>query len=296
MGRTALVTGGRGRSGRWIVDRLARDGWSVVCVDREHPGWEVPQRPNVDFRVADLTDRGEAFELVGEVDPTAVVHWAALPSPERHAGGSVFEHNVAATYNALVAAGQVGARVVQASSESIYGFPFAERPSLPDALPITEQHAARPEDPYGTSKVVGEELAAMVTRRYDVPVVSIRSSWIQYPGAYNCLANQDDLAAGVGNFWSYVDVRDVASLVAIAIEAEFDTHEVFHAAAADNYMDQPTTDLVEAYFDDLPATCSLDGDQAALSTAKARELLGWEPDHSWREAAGESVEAPSLTA
>ena len=39
MSRTAIVTGGLGHAGTWVVDRLARDGWQVVCVDLTHPGY-----------------------------------------------------------------------------------------------------------------------------------------------------------------------------------------------------------------------------------------------------------------
>jgi len=304
MADTALVTGGLGRSGRWIVDRLADDGWRVVCVDLDHPGWEVDARAGVDFRAVDLTDRAEASEVVAAVDPDAVVHWAAIPAPERHAGGRVFETNALATYNALVAAGRADARVVWASSESAYGNPFREEPALPDALPITEAEPLRPEDPYGTSKVVGEAVAKSVTRKYGVPVASIRPSWIQYPGEYNCRDRPDlgagrpladvDLAAGVGNYWSYVDARDVAGIVAAALSADFDGHEAFNAAAADNYLGHPTADAVEAFFGDLPADCDLAGDESALSTAKAADLLGWEPSHGWRGAADEDVDPPAL--
>ncbi len=43
MTDTVVVTGGRGRSGRWICDHLAGE-YHVVCVDRDHPGWEIPTR------------------------------------------------------------------------------------------------------------------------------------------------------------------------------------------------------------------------------------------------------------
>jgi nucleoside-diphosphate-sugar epimerase len=293
---TALVTGGLGRSGRWVVDRLAGE-YDVVCVDYEQPGFEVPERAHVDFRAADLADRGAALDLLADVDPDAVVHWAAIPSPTRHPGGEVFETNVLTAYNVLVAAGRAGARTVWASSESTYGWAFAREKTLPEALPITESHPTRPEDPYGTSKVAGEEAAKMVARRYDVPVTSIRPSWIQYPGEYACRdVAAEGLAGGAGNFWSYVDVRDVASLVASALDSRVAGHHAVHAAAADNYLGRPTVEAVETFFGSVPDDCTVDGEASALSTARAGELFGWTPAHSWREAADESVETPSLLA
>lgn len=294
MSRTAIVTGGLGHAGTWVVDRLARDGWRVVCVDLTHPGYQVAEREGITFRAADLTERAEALDLAAEFDPDAVVHFAAYPSPTRHADGRVFETNAMSTYHTLVAAGRADAKVVWASSESTYGFPFAREQTLPEFLPITEDHPLRPEDPYGTSKVVGEEVGKMVARRYDVPVASIRPSWIQEPGRYLCREGRD-LSDGAGNFWSYVDARDVAGIVAAALEADFEGHEAFLAVADENYLDRPTADAIEEYFGALPEECGLEGEESAFSTEKARDLLGWEPKHDWRTAAEEEVSV-SLTA
>ena len=295
MTRTAVVTGGLGRSGRWIVDHLADAGWRVVCVDLDHPGFGTAGRDGVEFRAADLTDRGEALDVVTAADPDAVVHWAAIPVPLRHPEGRVFATNTQAAYNVLTAAGSADARVVLASSESVYGFPFSEAEVLPDHAPVREDHPRRPEDPYGLSKVASEEVAKGVARRDGVPVVSLRPSWINYPGDYEVLDMQDDPAAGTGNYWSYVDVRDVARAVAAALEAEVDGHAAVHVMAADNYVGRPTAALFDETFGERPDPCELDGEQCAFSLARARELLGWAPEHGWREAAGADVAAPSLT-
>ncbi|PSP74935.1 NAD(P)-dependent oxidoreductase [Halobacteriales archaeon QS_1_68_20] len=296
MTDTALVTGGLGRSGRWICDRLADEGWDVVCVDRDHPGFETWGREGVDFRAADVTDRGEVTDLVAGVDPDAVVHWAAIPVPTRHPDGRVFDTNVGAAHSVLVAAGRADARIVLASSESTYGFPFASERTLPEYLPVDEAHPKRPEDAYGLSKVVAEEVAASVARRHGVQVASLRPSWIQYPGEYTCLVNQENPQEGAGNFWSYVDVRDVASLVVAALETDFGGHEPFLALADDNCLGRPTAEAVREFYGGLPEQCDLEGEECAFSNAKAREVLGWEPDHDWRSAADEDVETPSLVA
>jgi len=285
-----IVTGGLGGSGRWIVDRLASEGHDVMCVDQVGADSE---RPNVDVRVADLTEAGRVFDLVAEFDPDSVVHWGAIPDPLNHAGGEVFENNVISTYNVLDAAGRAGAKVVWASSESALGFPFAAETPPPDYLPVDETHPLRPEDPYGASKETGEALARMVSRRDGVPVVSIRPSWIQYPGEYVCLGNEPP-AEGVGNFWSYIDVRDIASIVAAALEADVEGHEAVFAVADENYADRSTTDLFEEQFGAVPEPCDIEGDQSSITNAKAGDLLGWEPEHSWREAADEDVTEPTV--
>lgn len=290
-----VVTGATGGAGSWIVEHLASEGHDVVGVDLERP----PRgRENVAFLAADLSEQGQAWEAILAHDPDAVVHAAGIPRMGETTGTETFLTNVETTYHVFEAAGRAGADVVWASSESLYGMPFAAEPFLPDYLPIDEAHPMRPEDGYGASKLVGEELAAKTVRKHGISVASIRPSWIQYPGEYRAIDGRTDFdpetADRSGNFWSYVDVRDVVSIVDAALEAEIDGHESYHAMAAENYLGRPTADVIEAVFGDLPDDCDLEGDESAFSTAKARRELGWEPVHSWREARNENVEGPSF--
>jgi len=303
--QTVLVTGGRGASGRWVVDRLASD-YEVVVVDYEHPGPGVDPASNVSFRAADLADRGEALDTVAAVAPDAVVHWAAIPVAGTHPDGRVFETNVGAAKNVLDAAGRADARIVQASSDGAYGFFFADPTPLPDELPITEDHPLRPEDPYGLSKVTAEAAAGAVARREGVPAVSIRPSWIQFPGEYACRSDGyvGGLDAGAGNFWSYVDARDVADLVAAALAdtagsdpaVPSGTHEAVNCVAADNALGRPLLDLLCESYGTIPDECAVDegDDRGAYAIEKAERLFGWTPSRSWREAADDDVPEPTL--
>ena len=293
MTDTVVVTGGLGRSGRWLVDALA-DDHRVVCVDRDHPGFDAEGRPGIEFRAADLTDRGQAGDVVRDAEPDAVVHWAAIPHPLRHPEGRVFENNVLAAYNVLTAAGRAGARIVQASSESTYGFPFAGERRLPEHAPVREDHPLRPEDPYGASKVTAEEVAATVARRDGVPAVSLRASWIQFPGDY--VVTDMDPEAGADNLWGYVDVRDVVTAVEAALSADVDGHEPVNVTAADTFLDRPTREAFRATHGGVPEPCDLGGTATAYDLRKAGDLLGWAPEHSWRDAAEEDVDGPDLLA
>lgn len=294
--QTLVVTGALGGAGRWVVDRLTEESYDIVAVDRELPVGTPPEE--VDFRAVDLVDAGETTDLIAAVDPDAVVHLAAIPDPLNHAGERVYRNNVLSTYNVLNAAGRIGADVTWTSSESAYGFPFAESARAPDALPIEETHPLRPADPYGLSKVSGEETAKAVVRRDGISVASIRPSWVQYPGEYVVTPIREAFtlaeAENFGNLWSYVDVRDVVSLVERALTADLSGHEVFNAFAADSFLGVPTAEAVEAGYGALPDDCDLTGDESAFSTAKARDRLGWEPEHSWRTATEADASGPTF--
>ncbi|RLM36637.1 MULTISPECIES: NAD(P)-dependent oxidoreductase [unclassified Haloarcula] len=288
-----VVTGGRGSSGRWVVDRLA-EPHDVTVLDRRLP--DGGGHPEVDYRALDLTDAGSVFDSLTAIDPDAVVHWAAIPVAGTHPGVDLFRNNALAAHTVLSAAGRVGADVVQGSSDGAYGFFFAEETPVPDELPITEAHARRPEDDYGLSKVVTEEIGKAIARRDGVSVASIRPSWIQIPGEYPCRAPEyvDDLAAGAGNYWSYVDVRDVVDLVEAALAGAVEGHEAFNCVGPDNALGRPLVELMREHYGRVPDDCTVEGDAAAYATAKATAMLGWEPTRSWREAADEDVDVPTV--
>ena len=289
-----VVTGGRGTSGRWIVDRLAGDH-AVTCIDQELPETS-DNRPDVEYLAIDLTDAGSVFDAFTRIDPDAVVHWAAIPVAGNHAGVNLYRNNTMAAHAVLTAAGRVGARVVQASSDGTYGFFFAEETPLPDHVPVRESHPLRPEDAYGLSKVVTEDVGKTVARRDGVPVASLRPTWIQEPGGYPCReeAYVSDLSAGAGNFWSYVDVRDVVDMVEAALDADVEGHEAFNCAGPDNALGEPLVELLREFYGGVPDDCNVEGDASVYSTAKAADVLGWTPDYSWRDAADEAVPAPEV--
>jgi UDP-glucose 4-epimerase len=300
------VTGGLGGVGSWVVDRFAGDGHDVVCIDQRTPHEGADSAENVEFFAADLADAGETSDLLHAVDPDAVVHLAAIPDPTSHAGTRVFSNNVLSTYNVLFAAGRLGADIAWTSSESAYGFPFSEELMRPDYVPIDESHPMRPEDPYGVSKVAGESVAEMVARRFGVSVASIRPSWVQYPGVYAASDVRRGLAVGElepgtkppgsGNFWSYVDVRDLVDLLCGAVETDLDGHEPYLCHAAENYVGVETERLLTAIgIGSASGASSLSGEECAFTTEKAFDDLGWEPEHTWRTAESESVEGPSFT-
>ncbi|QSX01058.1 NAD-dependent epimerase/dehydratase family protein [Haloterrigena alkaliphila] len=290
---TVIVTGATGDVGSWVVDRLADRGVDVVGVDVDRP---EGVRANATFRAVDLTEGVDTWETIHEVDPDAVVHFAALSDPLENPSTRLFENNVTSAYNVLQAAGREGIDVVWSSSQATYGALFAESAWTPDYLPIDEAHERRPEDAYGLSKVCGEEIAKAIARRYGISIATIRPATIFSPTKERARPPEDgsDLASEEpsGNFASSVDVRDVARMVEAALAADLEGHEAFLCVADENYLGRPTAEIVEAVCGDLPEDSSLEGKESALSNAKAAELLGWTPEYTVHEREGD-VSAPT---
>jgi nucleoside-diphosphate-sugar epimerase len=286
-----VVTGGLGRAGRWVLDRLHGE-YEVTCIDRDHPGDD----DRVTFKAADLSDRGETADLVAEADPDAVVHLAAIPNAAHHAPGTVFENNVVSGYNVLEAAGRAGAGVVWTSSVTAYDQVLDPEAWPPERLPVTEDHPTGAGSAYPASKVTGEVVAEMVHRRHGVPVATLRPMLVTFPGEERTRERREsfDPAAASGYFLSYIDARDLAEMVAAALGTDREGHEAFNASAADQYLGGETAAILEDVYGELPADCDLSGDDAVFSVAKARERLGWTPERSWRETEAEESRAPAF--
>ena len=256
----------------------------MTAADLGAPVFERPDPGEAAYMQADLTDAGAAFAVVRGHD--AVIHAAAIPEPTRNPPHVVFHNNLMSTFNAIEAAVRWEVpRFVNVSSETAPGWFFAERPFLPDYLPVDEEHPLRPQDPYATSKVFGEQLMDAAVRRSDIRCISVRPSWVQWEG--NIEHNLGPVVSSAGGepsagFWSYVDVYDLAEMLRLAAESDLPGHEVFYAAQPDNSAGMPLADLVHRHHGDAIELRDLDRpDAAGISTAKAQRMLGWRPTRSW---------------
>lgn len=276
-----VVTGGSGKAGRAIVADLRAHGHDVLNVDRNPDG--APQGQSL---VADLTDFGQACDVFSGRD--LVVHLAAVSGPRLLPSAETFRINTVSTYNVFAAAELHRLRrVVWASSELVLGEPWGPG-RLPDRVPVNESIAPRPESSYALSKLVGEAIAEQFARRTGISFLGLRFSAIREPEEYSAFpAYWADVHLREWNLWSYVDVRDVALSVRLAVESKIAGAETFIVAAADTVMPQPSAELMQAVFPHVPLRRQLVGRETLLSIGKARRLLGYRPEHSWQQHLGE---------
>lgn len=273
--RTVVVTGASGKAGLAVTRHLAEQGYTVTATDVAAP----PSDPGAQFLRADLTGYGQVVEILNGAD--AVVHLANIPAPEIFTPAFTINSNMAMNTNIFLAAAQLGlSRVVWASSETTLGLPF----DPPHYVPVDGDHFPYPTSTYALSKVLSEEMASHISGWSGIPFVGLRFSNIFRPDEYERMPGYwDDPHRRKWNAWGYIDVRDVAAACRNALEASTAGSENVIIAAADTIMNRPSKELLAEVFPGVELRRDLGEFETLLAIDKARELIGFDPQHSWRE-------------
>jgi len=277
------VTGANGKLGRTVVSRLRDSGHQVVALDT------VGERGPGFVRI-DLTDYGQVADALAGIDEVhdgldAVVHLGAVPAPGLVPDAQAFHNNMNATFNVLQGARRAGIRtIVTASSETVLGLPFDVPPPY---LPVNEDYDTRPESMYSLTKHLEEQLALKLTRwDPELSITALRFSNVMNPEDYAAFPSFDtDPMLRKWNAWGYIDGRDAAQAVERALVAGNPGFDVFIIAAADTVMSRSSASLAAEVFPSVPVTKELSEHETLLSIDKARRVLGYEPEHSWRDGA-----------
>lgn len=282
-GQRVAVTGSSGKLGRAVVRHLLEHGWEVLSLDRQ-----VPAQPEGSHVTVDLTDYGQVIEaLSGGIDEhgpvDAVVHLAAVPAPGLVPNSATFANNAPSSWNVFAAARALGIRnVVWASSETVLGLPFDTPPPY---VPVDEEYRGRPESTYSLVKALEEEMAHHFCRwDPELKMVGLRFSNVMEPDDYEQFPSFDrDPLLRKWNLWGYIDARDGAQAVRRALEYDTPGMEVFIIANADTVMSRSSADLMAEVFPDVEIRRDLGEHETLLGIDKARRILGYQPQHSWRD-------------
>ena len=208
---------------------------------------------------------------------------AAIPAPGLFPNARTFKNNVPSSYNVFLAAREAGIKtVVFASSETVLGLPFDNPPPY---VPVDEEYYPRPESAYSLGKLLDETMAREFARwDKDLKIVGLRFSNVMDPEDYQAFPGYDaDARLRKWNLWGYIDARDGAQAVWRAINAEFKGFEAFIIANADTVMSRSNASLLAEVFPGVPVKGELTEHGTLLSIDKAKRLLGYAPQYSWRD-------------
>src|SRR5580658_4539062 len=279
MAQRICVTGASGLAGRAVVRDLLEHGYDVAPTDIAATRTDME---NGMVR-ADLTDYGQAVEALSGTD--AVVHMANIPAPGLYTPAVTFNTNITMNFNVFQAAANLGlSRVVWASSETTLGLPFDVPPRY---APVDEDHYPLPTSTHALSKVASETIAGHIAQWSGIPFVALRFSNIMEQEWYQEFPEYwPDPTSRKWNLWGYVDERDVAASCRLALEAPAEAvagNPAFIIAAADTVMNRPSADLLAELFPGVKLTRDVGEFGTLLAIDRAREVLGYEARHSWRD-------------
>lgn len=303
-----VVTGGSGVIGSYVMPRLRSAGHEVVCFSRSEPRFR-----DVEYVRGDIGSTEQVEKVVEGAE--GIIHLAGIPGPYWTTPDHLTDVNVVGTIRLLDAAVKVGASIfVLASTGASTGFSFQQREVTPRYLPLDEDHPSEPHDPYGLSKLLCEEACARYTRAFGLSTISLRIcfSWaIDRKGAELAMGSAgwaanltvEELWSRYRSIldepgaerprpgppkpkdllWAFVSTIDVAESFRLAVESQGLGSEVFLVTGNETCSLTETAELVRRHYPDVPVRNPLTGHATLLSHGKAKRILGFVPQHSWRD-------------
>ncbi len=298
----ALITGGAGFIGSTLADRLLLEGWTVTAFDNFDPYYDRETKQSNIRQAAtsaryalvegDTRDPDALRAALGSAAPDVVFDLAARAGvrPSIADPAAYVDVNVRGLQTLLTAIAPLGARLIFASSSSIYG--------NDDRRPFSELQArARPESPYGATKVAGEALVHAhhavtglrvgVARLFTVYGPRQRPDLAIHKFAAAILDGREiDLFDHGRGLRDYTYVDDVVDALIRMARAE----DPFLLVNVGSHQPVPTTTVVDELEEALQRRAqrrlmdAQPGDVEATfaDVAHARERLGWEPRMPFR--------------
>lgn len=128
-------------------------------------------------------------------------------------------------------------------------------------------------------------MARQFARWTRIPFIGLRFSAIREPAEYESFPDSWYVShLGKWNLSGYVDARDVAQACRLSLTAHVTEADVFIIAAGDTAMDRTSAELMAECFPSVPLVKQIGVHDTLLSIDKARQVLGYAPAHSWRDA------------
>lgn len=297
-----LITGGAGQIGEMITNELKND-YDIKVIDIKKPRMQ-----SAEFYQDDLSNIEKVKEFTKGID--YIIHLAAYSRegniPSYPEGWQV---NCTGTFNVFDSAVANNVKkVVFASSICAAGPITWTSPNHSiKYFPIDELHPTRPHNLYGTSKLIGENLAWMYTTRSTTSFVGFRMatvwfksdsgidptteifiSYVKDPTSIERLPHNEKRRFAFKDLpWQYVDARDVVQAFRLGIEKRINGYEIFNIGAEDTPSDWESLKLAKYFYPEVPIRDPLiyfvDKKRTLWDISKARKELGYKPVYNWRE-------------
>lgn len=306
---TVLVLGGAGYIGSHTVFALIEKGEDVVIIDNLETGHIEAVHPKARFYQGDIRDRAFVDSVLDKEKIDAVIHFAAnslvgesMTNPLKY-----YDNNVNGTkvlLQSMVAHGID--KIVFSSTAATYG--------EPDKVPIVETDKTEPTNAYGETKLAMEKMFKWTDTAHGMKYVSLRyfnacgahqsgeigeahttethliPLVLQVPLGQREAINVygDDYPTKDGTcVRDYIHVTDLAQAHMLAVEYLMKDNDsnIFNLGSGNGFTVNEVIEVARKVTGHpIPAkiTERRAGDPAKLiaSSEKAKEVLGWKPEHT----------------
>ncbi len=297
----ALVTGGLGFIGSYLVDRLLSENWEIDVVDISSDTKNLDQhKGNSKLKIhkKDITENlSKIFEGID-----IVFHLAAIPLVQYSIKEPLKTHhvNVNGTLNLLELSRKCNVKkFIFSSSCAVYG----DSPT-----PQKETVIPNPLSPYGVQKLISEQYCKLYSKMYGLDTVGLRYFNVYGPRQdaakeYSCVIpkfitlvnqNKSPIIFGDGTHTrDYVFVKDVVEANWLAAtKKEKLNGEIINIGSGKSTSVNDLTKLIignkkikPTYIDPV-----IEPKDARADISKAKKLLNWEPKYSLEKGLKETME------
>ncbi|MDR0951370.1 MAG: UDP-glucose 4-epimerase GalE [Oscillospiraceae bacterium] len=305
---TILVPGGAGYIGSHTVYELIDRGYDVVVADNLQTGFERAVHPSARFYKADIRDRAAMTEIFQKEKIDGVIHFAAssqvgesMTDPLKY-----YDNNLGGTTALLEVMVEQGVKkIVFSSTAAAYG--------EPERIPILESDRTEPTNCYGDTKLAMERMMSWCDRAHGLKYTALR--YFNACGAHESgeigeahdpethlipvilqvpLGKRESVTVFGEDYDTrdgtcvrdYIHVTDLAKAHVLALEylVGGGSSDVFNLGNGVGFTVNEVIKTARSVTGHAIAATSSErraGDPAQLvaSSAKAKQVLGWKPEH-----------------
>ncbi|MGB5987306.1 MAG: NAD(P)-dependent oxidoreductase [Desulfobacterales bacterium] len=301
----ALVTGGAGFIGSYLIPELLRRGFEVVAFDMAgDPAALASVHDKITYVQGDLSSGPELYRVMMTEQITDVFHLGSIlagPCEENPRRG--FQVNFESTLSLLEASVALAVkRVIMLSSISVFGRDVGE--------PVADDAIKNPETIYGQTKLASEHLLRWYHRNCRLDTRALRFTWVFGPGRTRGITALwssnilDAVARGESlvvpnpdetGDWLYV--KDAVRAIMMLYDSQNPAQRIYNIAGG-----------VHSIREVVNIACKLkpgaaiklieDGGRqspypAAYDDGPARREIGWQPSYTIENAVKEHLESIS---
>ena len=303
-----LVIGGAGYIGSVAVKKLIEQNNDVVVLDALYTGHRKAVNPKAKFYQGDIENKFLVSQILRQEKIEAVMHFAAysLVPESVQKPLKYYDNNVSGMIALLEAMKDADVKyLVFSSSAATYG--------IPKKLPITEDSPLSPISPYGETKVMMEKIMHWADKADGIKSIALRyfnvagaasdgsigedhspethlipnilKSAVSGDGKFTIFGNDYDTKDGT-NVRDYVQIEDLidAHVLALKYLVKTNKSDVFNLGTAHGYSNLEILQAARKVTNiEIPYTMGPrragDPDSLVADSAKARTILGWQPQH-----------------